>query len=122
MGLVKCPRCELNYMKEGEKYCKVCAREMRGLDDTHEHLELCVVCGVRPAQLGSELCVECLREHKMMEDLNEDPYVDLADPAEEALHEVDDLDDMELDLGEDDDAPAEEIDEIEREFDSEEDE
>lgn len=55
MALVKCPRCELNYMQEGEKYCKVCTREMRGLDDSHDHLEMCVVCGERPAKAGSEL-------------------------------------------------------------------
>ena len=29
MKLVKCPRCELNYITENEKYCKVCLREMR---------------------------------------------------------------------------------------------
>ena len=30
MKLVKCPRCELNYIQEGEKYCKVCYRELKG--------------------------------------------------------------------------------------------
>ena len=32
MKLVKCPRCELNYIQEGEKYCKVC---MANLFSTH---------------------------------------------------------------------------------------
>ena len=30
MKLVKCPRCDLNYIREDEKYCKVCLREMKG--------------------------------------------------------------------------------------------
>ena len=30
MKLVKCPRCDLNYIQETEKYCKVCLREMKG--------------------------------------------------------------------------------------------
>ena len=122
MALVKCPRCELNYMQDSDKYCKVCIRELRGLDDTHDHLELCVVCGERPAKSGSELCVECLREHKSLAADSDDPYVnDYEDPAEEVLHEVDGLDDLELDLG-NDDAPASEMSEIEREFGSDDDE
>jgi hypothetical protein len=30
MKLIKCPRCELNYIQEGEKYCKVCYRGDEG--------------------------------------------------------------------------------------------
>ena len=30
MGFIKCPRCELNYIREEEQYCPVCKREMRG--------------------------------------------------------------------------------------------
>ena len=30
MGFKKCPRCELNYILDTEKYCKVCMRELRG--------------------------------------------------------------------------------------------
>ena len=29
MKLVKCPRCDLNYIQENEKYCKVCMRELK---------------------------------------------------------------------------------------------
>ena len=28
-GWVKCPRCELNYIREGEEYCEVCKAELR---------------------------------------------------------------------------------------------
>ena len=30
MALRKCPRCELNYIQENEKLCKVCLRELKG--------------------------------------------------------------------------------------------
>ena len=29
MGYVKCPRCDLNYMKDDEKYCDVCKVELK---------------------------------------------------------------------------------------------
>ena len=31
MALRKCPRCELNYIKDDEKYCNVCRREMKAI-------------------------------------------------------------------------------------------
>ena len=36
MGLIKCPRCELNYMPDTERYCTVCKREMRGEEDEED--------------------------------------------------------------------------------------
>ena len=36
MTLVKCPRCELNYMNEGDKICSVCRREVRGESEQDE--------------------------------------------------------------------------------------
>ena len=50
---IKCPRCELNYILEGEDYCHVCKSEMKhhaeGDEDElldFDDLELCPVCGV----------------------------------------------------------------------------
>ena len=34
MGYKKCPRCELNYIKDEEEYCEVCKQEL-GLSGTH---------------------------------------------------------------------------------------
>ena len=51
MKLVKCPRCELNYITENEKYCKVCLREMKG-DAPKDEIELCSVCNEAPALPG----------------------------------------------------------------------
>ena len=118
MALVKCPRCELNYMQEGEKYCKVCIREMKGLDDTHEHVEMCIVCGERPARPGNELCSVCLSEHKSLAAENDDVYIeDIAESADEALHEVDELESLDgYEVMEENDTPESEMSDIESEF------
>ena len=61
MKLSKCPRCDLNYITENEKYCKVCLREMKG-DAPKEEIELCSVCNETPALPGRDVCVFCLKE------------------------------------------------------------
>lgn len=63
MTLVKCPRCELNYILDGDKLCTVCKREVSGeLTDVDDLPELCSECGELPAVPGSELCINCLKE------------------------------------------------------------
>ena len=62
MGLIKCPRCELNYMLDTEKICSVCRRDVRGEPEQDDILELCSECGEHPAMPGQELCVYCLKE------------------------------------------------------------
>lgn len=61
MKLVKCPRCDLNYITESEKYCKVCLREMKG-EQPSEDMELCSVCNAAPALPGKDVCLSCLKE------------------------------------------------------------
>lgn len=61
MKLVKCPRCELNYIQETEKFCKVCLREMKG-EQPSEDMELCSVCNAAPALPGRDMCLSCLKE------------------------------------------------------------
>ena len=61
MKLVKCPRCDLNYIREDEKYCKVCLRELKG--EKHEdEVELCSICNEEPALPGKDVCLFCLKE------------------------------------------------------------
>ena len=62
MKLIKCPRCELNYIYENEKICSVCKRDVRGEAEVDEILELCSECGEHPVMPGQELCVYCLKE------------------------------------------------------------
>lgn len=61
MKLVKCPRCELNYIQETEKLCKVCLREMKG-SQAEDEMELCSVCNAAPALPGHDVCLSCLKE------------------------------------------------------------
>jgi len=61
MKLIKCPRCELNYIQETEKYCKVCLREMKG-EQANDEMELCSVCNATPALPGRDVCLSCLKE------------------------------------------------------------
>ncbi|MCL2433653.1 MAG: hypothetical protein FWD16_03945, partial [Clostridia bacterium] len=60
MALIRCPRCELNYIQADEKVCEVCRRQMHGLREEVE--ELCVECGTRPVASGEDVCRVCLRE------------------------------------------------------------
>lgn len=73
MALHKCPKCELNYIREGEEFCEVCKREMkraqariRHADEENEDGEiiLCSECGEEPAVRGGDLCLSCLKEKK----------------------------------------------------------
>ena len=61
MNLVKCPRCDLNYIREDEKYCKVCLRELKG-ENSQDEVELCSICNEEPALPGKDICLFCLKE------------------------------------------------------------
>lgn len=61
MNLIKCPRCDLNYILDTEKYCKVCLREMKG-SHVEDELEMCSVCNEAPALPGRDVCLSCLKE------------------------------------------------------------
>ena len=98
MALVKCPRCELNYMNEGEKMCSVCRREVRGESEQEEMIELCSECGENPVVPGQELCAYCLKE---LARHNSEPNDD-AVPRQSANIEIDSvstMDEIELDIG-----------------------
>ncbi|MGI6738669.1 MAG: hypothetical protein ACOX54_04635 [Christensenellales bacterium] len=99
MGFIKCPRCELNYMKDTDKYCAICLRELRGEEQVDE-IELCSVCGESPAMPGKDMCLFCLREMNAQnntlngdEDNDEDTELDEDDDDIELDEEVDDIDD-----------------------------
>ena len=70
MGLIKCPRCELNYIMEGEGYCKICKREIKG-ESRREEIEMCTVCNEAPALPGKDVCLFCLKEMNSANDNRE---------------------------------------------------
>ncbi len=116
MKLSKCPRCDLNYITETEKYCKVCLREMKG-DAPKEEIELCSVCNETPALPGRDVCVFCLKEMN-----NDNVHSDDQQDGEEtvdasAIGGMDSVSTMDEIIPEiDEDIPSQEFGEIESEL------
>ena len=115
MKFVICPRCDLNYITEAEKYCKVCLREMKG-EAPKDEVELCSVCNEAPALPGRDVCLFCLKEmggddKHNHEDENE-TVVDSASIA--AMDSVSTMDEIIPEI--DDDIPSQEYGEIENEL------
>lgn len=112
MNLIKCPRCDLNYILDTEKLCKVCLREMKG-SHVEDEMELCSVCNEAPALPGRDVCLSCLKEmngHTGDDSVEEDgtPVVDEStiglnsvsnmDEIIPQIHDDDDFSDLEGDL------------------------
>ncbi len=119
MGLVKCPRCELNYMNDTDTMCSVCRREVRGESEQFEMIELCSECGENPVVPGQELCAYCLKEQARHDEINSDEEVE-HEPANIEIDSVSTMDEIELDIGGDlededfgDDADFDDVDEEE---------
>lgn len=95
MGLVKCPRCELNYILDDGALCTVCRREVRGESERDDITELCSECGENTAIPGGELCAACMRERNPRASGNDE--------------DTDDMEQGDLDLEEDSVATMDEI-------------
>ena len=116
MKLVKCPRCELNYITENEKYCKLCLREMKG-DAPKDEIELCSVCNEAPALPGRDVCLFCLKEMSGGDNRTDDSqeseeHVDSASIV--AMDSVSTMDEIIPEI--DEDIPSQEYGEIESEL------
>ena len=116
MKLVKCPRCELNYITENEKYCKVCLREMKG-DAPKDEIELCSVCNEAPALPGRDVCLFCLKEmsggdNRPDDSQESEEHVDSASIV--AMDSVSTMDEIIPEI--DEDIPSQEYGEIESEL------
>lgn len=116
MALKKCPRCELNYIREGEKYCEVCKREMKGEGESEETVQICVECGENSVVKGSELCAICLREARRQEKLAE-VAEEIRTPDQIAMPMSGvALDEIEVPLPAEGEIPESELDEIDKEL------
>ena len=110
MGFIKCPRCELNYIREEEQYCPVCKREMKG--EAHDDpFELCSICNENPVMPGKDVCFMCYKEMTQQQGLHDETldevetpdvnHLDMEDVSEMEEIELDGLsDDMPEDIGE----------------------
>lgn len=100
MSLIKCPRCELNYMNDTDKMCSVCRREVRGESESFDMIEMCSECGENPVVPGQELCAYCLKELARRADESTDDAVEPT-AANIEIDSVSSMDEIELDIPED---------------------
>jgi hypothetical protein len=102
MGFIKCPRCELNYIREEEQYCPVCKREMKG--ESHDDpFELCSICNENPVMPGKDVCYACYKEMNQQQGRRDDDMDD-SEPTEVSLgmEDVSEMEEIALDgLGDD---------------------
>jgi hypothetical protein len=119
MNLIKCPRCDLNYIREDEKYCKVCLREMKG-EKQQEEMELCSICNEEPALPGRDVCIFCLKEMNKSNSLPEEQEEENAEPVDTSsigdMDSVSGMDEIIPEVEEDSDIPSQEFGEIENEL------
>ena len=117
MNLVKCPRCDLNYIREDEKYCKVCLQEMKG-ESRSEEIELCSICNEEPALPGKDVCLFCLREMNKSNSAEEaEPGVEAENVDTATIGDMDDVSGMDEIIPEmDEDIPEREYNEIENDL------
>ena len=105
MSLIKCPRCELNYMNDTDKMCSVCRREVRGESEQFEMLEMCSECGENPAISGNDLCIFCLKEMNRRNSAangSDDTLMAPEDASIDIESGVSTMDEIELDIVDDD--------------------
>ena len=120
MKLVKCPRCDLNYIPEGEKLCKVCQRELKG-NSREDEIELCSICNEAPALPGKDVCLFCLKEmNKSNSQPDDDDTLDAAENVDASnigdMDAVSAMDEIIPDMPENSDIPSQEFGEIENEL------
>ena len=118
MNLVKCPRCDLNYILEGEKLCKVCQRELKG-DKRDSEVELCSICNEAPALPGKDVCLFCLKEMNKSNSTPDDESIERETLEPDNIGDMDSMSGMDEIIPEvDDDSgiPSQEFGEIENEL------
>ena len=88
MVFIKCPKCELNYMDENDKECKVCYREIHGTDMPEEN-ELCTVCNEAPVMSGKDVCSFCFKELSSEKAVSEDiEHISVEDDSVSTMDEI----------------------------------
>ncbi|MDE7400521.1 MAG: hypothetical protein K2N17_00560, partial [Clostridia bacterium] len=130
---IKCPRCELNFIIEGQQeYCDVCIAEMKGnklefadLEDEeleaeleNESMELCPVCGINNMRFGESMCEACKKQSEYEEDIVEDDEQDeewksyLTEDTEDLSLDEEELAEELAEVGEEEEENAEEEDDF----------
>jgi len=117
MSIIKCPRCDINFIREEEQFCSICKREMKGDAPKEEPVEMCIECGEHPAAAGEELCSYCLADRAAADE-------SIVEDTESESMMSSDIDDIEIVPMPQEDIPEDEREEIHKElgFDDPEDE
>ena len=117
MNLIKCPRCDLNYIREDEKYCKVCLRELKGESHADE-VELCSICNEEPALPGKDICLFCLKEMNKSNETADDQETEAESVDTNTIGDMDAVSGMDeiIPEVEEEDIPGNEYGEIEEEL------
>lgn len=99
---VRCPRCELNYIKKKDKLCKVCQQELDNQvsknisDEEARELGLCPICKTNYLMEEETICPECEKEKEAQEQMeivnNSDSFDTEDDDGWRAYVENDDSD------------------------------
>lgn len=92
MALIKCPRCELNYIQEDEGVCKICKRDMKG--ESRDEIELCSICNEAPVMPGKDVCLACFNEMKASQDDNEEENDVTVEEATRGIDPVSTMDEL----------------------------
>ena len=119
MQLIKGPRCDLNYIREDEKYCKICLRELKG-EKNVEEVELCSICNEEPALPGRDVCLFCLKEMNKSNSLPEEQEEDNGEAVDTSsigdMDSVSGMDEIIPEVEDDAGIPSQEFGEIENEL------
>ncbi|MDR1619942.1 MAG: hypothetical protein LBS18_04695 [Clostridiales bacterium] len=108
MALRVCPRCEVNYLREGETYCDICRRNMKCDPDESEQ-NMCIECGDNRALKGKDYCAYCLADMRRLEKLEK-----IKDQPTELTVELTQLD--EIDVPNNAGIPSDDLKDIHEEF------
>lgn len=111
MAYKKCPRCNLNYIKDTDVLCKICLEEVgKALrsNDEEEEYDICPECGEHIIKAGEEMCYQCMmernKEDSELEEVKPKDWDEFPDEVEEVqLFEEEDqeeLEEVELELDE----------------------
>ena len=123
----KCPRCDLNWIKQDEDYCPVCKAELKmkgGIhlledDENTEEERVCPICHINLLEEGEDCCPQCKAER---ENVAEDSTAETDPDTDESWKDYVDVDDEgeDVKLDESDEISLAELEESEKEYDDDE--
>lgn len=100
-ALIRCPRCELNFINKKDKHCAICKQEMKAISANHasnvDDMELCPICRTNLIHPEQIMCNTCAKERRYEEsevaEFIRDDWDDYANQNEdeEVIDEEDEL-------------------------------